>query len=63
MTPTDIERKIESIRRLLGHMGKDGRWSRDYYSVGLYNGLELALATLEERQAVYKNPPKELLGL
>jgi hypothetical protein len=52
---------LESLKDLLKIQGYDGNWNYDPYMHGMYNGLELALATLENRMANYRDAPKEWL--
>lgn len=50
--------KIESIRQLLEVQGSNGNWDFDAYMCGLYNGIEISLATLEEREPVFRTKPE-----
>lgn len=50
---------IASMRNLLAIQGADGSWDYDPYMTGLYNGLELACATLENREAKFRTYPGE----
>lgn len=59
----DQTMNIERLKALLELLSEDGKCQRDPYSLGLYNGVELALATLEERPVAPKNPLKEWLYL
>lgn len=54
---------LEQLKELLKIQGYDGNWNYSEYMWGLYNGLELALATLEEREPVFKEKPKEFSAL
>ena len=49
------------IRELLHIQGVDGTWNHSPYQQGLYNGLEIATAVLEHREAELRDPPKEWL--
>lgn len=49
---------IEQLRELVNVQGKSGNWNYDPYMHGMYNGMELALATLENREPTYKEAPK-----
>lgn len=44
-------------RDLLRIQGADGNWNYDPYMHGMYNGMELILAMIEERQPDFRNPP------
>lgn len=50
--------KLEQLKQV--HQVQAYRGNCDYseYMLGLYNGLELALAIYEEREPNYKNAPK-----
>ena len=47
-----------TIRESLAIQGYDGNWNYDPYMLGLYNGIELALATLEGRPPEYREAPE-----
>ena len=49
-----LEKALQSVRDMHGIQGNDGNWDVDDYMLGLFNGLELALATFEEREPVLK---------
>lgn len=57
-----MSQKIDDVRDLLKVQGFDGTWNYDPYMMGLYNGLELALAVLEGRQPEYKDAPEKWLA-
>lgn len=50
--------KLEQLKQVHEIQGYKGNWDYSEYMLGLYNGLELALAIYEEREPNYKNPPK-----
>ena len=50
--------KTQSLRDLLAVQGSDGNWNADPYMHGMYNGMELALALLEDREPVFKAAPE-----
>lgn len=52
---------LETLRELTEIQGQHGNWNYDPYMHGMYNGMELALATMEGRAPEYKPPPKEWL--
>jgi len=56
-----IEERIAALHNLVKIQGSDGNWNYDSYMHGLFNGLELALATLEERDVNYKTAPDKWL--
>ena len=47
----------KEVRELLHTQGVDGTWNYSSYQHGMYNGLEVALALLERREAQFRNPP------
>ena len=49
---------VQSIHRHHEAQGQDGNWNANWYMLGLYNGLELAVATLESREPRYRDRPK-----
>ena len=51
--------ELEQLRELHAIQGTDGTWDHDLYLLGLFNGLELALATMEDRDPIYKNVPSK----
>ena len=40
---------IENLKDVHKVQGYDGNWNYDPYMLGLYNGLEMALAIMENR--------------
>jgi hypothetical protein len=53
-----LEREMKQLREVHAVQGRDGCWDIDDYMLGLYNGLELALSIVENRECRYKNRPK-----
>ena len=53
---------LDKLKELQEIHGTDGNWNYDAYMMGLYNGLELAIATLENRIPNYKETPNEWVG-
>ena len=49
---------LNQLREIHAIQGRDGCWDIDDYMLGLYNGLELALSIVENREFRYKNRPK-----
>jgi hypothetical protein len=54
-----MEESLEKVRDLLKIQGQDGNWNHDTYMLGMYNGLELAVAIMDGREPVYRELPKE----
>lgn len=48
------KKKIESIKSLREIQGTLGNWDYDSYMTGMYNGLELALSVIENREPKFK---------
>lgn len=46
--------KLESLREVHNLQGQNGTWDYDQYMVGLYNGLELALSIMEDKQPEFR---------
>ena len=52
----------EKLRNLLAIQGYHGNWNHDPYMHGMYNGMEMMLATLENRAPDYRKAPDEWLA-
>lgn len=52
-------KSVEKIKDLLRIQGQNGNWNFDPYMHGLYNGLEIALSILENREPVYREKPTD----
>jgi len=52
---SDLE-KLRDVHRV---QGTDGTWNTDQYMLGMFNGLELALAIFEHREPHYRTLKKE----
>lgn len=50
---------IERLRDLVNVQGQSGNWNYDEYMHGMYNGMELMLATAEDREPIFKEKPEE----
>ena len=53
-----MKEALNQLREVHAIQGRDGCWDIDDYMLGLYNGLELALSIVENRDCRYKNRPK-----
>ena len=53
-----MKEALTQLREVHAIQGRDGCWDIDDYMLGLYNGLELALSIVENRECRYKNRPK-----
>lgn len=49
-----MDEKLQKIRSLVNIQGYDGNWNYCEYMRGMYNGMELILAILENRYPIYK---------
>lgn len=50
----------QQLRELVEIQGMDGTWNADDYMVGMFNGMELALSILEDRDPQYRTlKPKQ----
>jgi len=49
---------LKQLREVHAIQGRKGCWDIDDYMLGLYNGLELALSIVENRECRYKYRPK-----
>lgn len=49
---------IEELRNLVAVQGLKGNWDTDSYMQGMYNGMELMLATVEGREPKFRSLPK-----
>jgi hypothetical protein len=56
--PTLLDNKLKIVKELVEIQGQRGNWDMDDYMCGMYNGMELILATLEEREPEYKTLKK-----
>lgn len=48
------ESRINDLRALVEIQGREGSWNYNDYMCGLFNGLELGLATLEGREPQFR---------
>lgn len=53
--------KLDSLRSIRDAQSVDGNWNYDPYMFGMYNGLEAALAIMENREPIYMDAPAEWL--
>lgn len=57
-----LYKRIKKAKELLKTQGQDGTWNYDPYMQGMYNGMEVVLATLENRQGVFRSAPDNWLS-
>lgn len=51
----EMEKRLKNLREMRDVQGRIGNWNYDQYMLGMYNALELAVATMEDREPVYKS--------
>jgi len=52
------EQTLRAMREMVKIQGSDGNWNYDEYMRGMYNGMELMLSIIENREPVYKEAPE-----
>lgn len=57
-----MEKQIKRLKRIIETQGNEGNWNYDNYNHGMFNGLELALSILEDRDPVYKEAPGSFIS-
>ena len=50
---------LDPLRDQLDVQGAHGNWNYNDYMLGMFNGLECALATLEHREPQYRRKPDD----
>lgn len=48
---------LEKVKELLEVQGRHGNWDYDPYMRGMYNGMELIIAVMENREPSYRDKP------
>ena len=46
--------KVSDLVNIHEIQGRDGNWNYDPYNTGLFNGLEMALSIMQEREPIFK---------
>lgn len=54
-----LSEALEPLRAQVRIQGEHGNWNCNDYMLGMFNGLECALATLEKREPEYRRKPNE----
>lgn len=54
-------KRVKMLKEVHAVQGTDGNWNSDRYMRGMFNGLELGMAIMEDRDVSYKEPPAEYL--
>lgn len=60
MTLDDL--KLKAVKQLVQLQGAEGNWNYSNYMMGMYNGMELMLSILEEREPEYKETPEKFIA-
>jgi len=50
-----FKKNVEDLRELIMLQGANGNWNASPYMTGLYNGMELALAIIEDREPIFRD--------
>lgn len=53
-----MDKRIARLAEILDVQGNDPKTYSDPYMIGLYNGMELSLALIEDRDACFRDVPK-----
>lgn len=56
--PTLTTKIYEDLQTLMHTQGQSGNWNYDPYMHGMFNGMDLMLAILEDRDPEYRSAPK-----
>lgn len=54
----ELLERLEVANEMLEIQGKEGNYNFNEYSLGLYNGMEYIISTLENRKSKLKDPHK-----
>jgi hypothetical protein len=54
-------KELDEVKKMLKTQGECGNWNYDPYMHGMFNGLELAIATIEGREPETREAPNEWL--
>lgn len=49
-----MEERLKDAKELLACQGQNGNWDNSEYMCGMYNGMELIIATIENRDPIYR---------
>lgn len=50
---------LAAVREQIRIQGSNGNWNHDPYMLGMYNGMECVIATLEGRPPQYRKVPRD----
>ena len=54
-------KEIKELQELVKVQGMNGTWNYDPYMQGMFNGMELMLAVLEDREPQFRSAPPRWL--
>ena len=52
-----LAKALRQLQWVKDIQGSKGNWDYDPYMHGMYNGIELAMAIMQDREPVYKDAP------
>ena len=55
---SEIKNNLEKVNDILKVQGNDGNWNQDNYMCGYFNGIELAVAIMENREPKFRQIKK-----
>lgn len=55
-------KRLSDANEMLSRQGESGNYDYDEYMHGMYNGMEVVLATIEDREPVFKDAPTTFLA-
>jgi hypothetical protein len=56
------DKTVEQLHDFVEIQGETGNWDYDEYMHGMYNGMELMLATIENREPNFRNRPAKFIA-
>ncbi|MBD8004548.1 hypothetical protein [Bacillus norwichensis] len=57
-----LEKRVVHVAEILDIQANEPNTQHDPYMTGIYNGLEMALATMEQREPVLKEAPRSSIN-
>jgi hypothetical protein len=55
------DKTVEQLKDFVEIQGETGNWDYDEYMHGMYNGMELMLATMENREPDFRSRPDKFI--
>ena len=55
------DKTVEDLQTFVEVQGANGNWNYDEYMHGMYNGMELMLATIEGREPNFRSRPDRFI--